>query len=68
MTACKLLSSADIGFRKRDPKQSSGRFKIRGLACATWNLIIHSGLARNRVRSPHQRLSTVSSPDLLRSF
>jgi hypothetical protein len=40
----------------RDPKQSSGRFSIRGLASATWCLIIHSALARNRVHSPHQLL------------
>ena len=38
----------------RDPKQSSGRFSIHGLASATWCLIIHSALARNRGRSPHQ--------------
>jgi hypothetical protein len=44
------------GLRIRDPKQSSGRFRIRRLAYATWCLIIHSALARNRVRSPHQLL------------
>jgi hypothetical protein len=40
----------------RDPKQSSGRFSIRGLASATWCLIIHSALAHNRVHPPHQLL------------